>query len=462
MDLAPLPGGVPKRTLVAASTDEGAVTVISKCASAPKWTLQGRRRSRLTRSDSCPGPGEYDVSRARARSRRGPSFGRAPPKRNTGRLAVPETPSPGPVYNVSQAGASHVRGGAIGERVTARRRDDSAPGPAEYRLGSTLARSGPNLGQMAPRRRQHTEGPPLLFPNRPSSAPPSWSFGKCRRAVSDSAAGTAEVGDVAGAVQFMPPSTLRSSPAAHCDMAPRRAEHGGMFEVRPEPATYMIPSSTLGAHAHEFSKAMRPTSAPLRGPTGSTMGPGCYDPPMPAAPRVKGATAWHPRHQDQPVSHPSNPGPGSYDASMPRQRPRSATIPRAERAVSSRRAPDDNLGPAHYNVRVGLRHAGRRGPRFAAHGGSTRRPIEGLGPAGPGPGAYERRLADRARACSIGKSQRPEPGAGIANAPGPGAYDAPTDVCTRGCTIPSEERMPDNLDNGSPGPGYYKAYSSFR
>lgn len=471
----------------------GRLTVLGGCPSAPSWTLPGKPPAASWARNSCaPGPGTYSLKPS-VQVGGGSSFGKHPGSitHSVGegsKVGVLGGDSPGPVYN-TRPNVNKQRGGDIG---AGKRFSEDAirqqPGPGEYPLTSTLSQAGvaiPAGGRTSGRPRS---APPrlqlLLPPSRaaPRSTPPKWSIGTSIRPPLGGHGG----GNDHDASHYNLPTTLGGGAASlRAGSVPPVL---GEWEIRPEPATYYPCSARSNHTAGGFARATRPTSAPaVRDPSGT--GPGSYTvasqrdvhgtPLIRArsAEALKGAAMRRARTG-------SNPGP-KYDIARALSRQQVTVRPAFSIGRGSRPSPCNTSaapGPGKYGLppdrcttnsrpsyapRFGKRRAaggklggGAREARYAAR--HATKPW-------PSPGSYDPQRPGSQTAVVIGTGRRRPLAVGSSSAPGPGHYGAPPiektthGSCINGISMAKGERGADGkLKPGDfPGPGYYKAYSSF-
>lgn len=424
---------------------DGEVTILSHAAASPKWTISNRNEGKDVK-DSIPGPGSYIVH-DNSIGQKGPNFGKAPrhshPEHNE------EGPGPAPAQDPS-SGRQHVPGGVIGNRLSERRKDsEDTPGPGEYELRSTLRSSGTRMGPE-----------PSM---RPSSAPqscslknlehfggtaPCWSFPvseRERKPSSEPKLFTTE--------QLEPRSTLRSSPAAWCNTA--SVPKLDRFEVRPDPATYMIPTEPP-QRAHRIPKAQRPVSAPSGQRGSDRVGPGSYntnpDRQSNRAPSLGSKT------RRTRFEQPDGPGPAVYNGHAGSGSGPSFSIGKSNReSLALKTTPNGGYNEL-YSDRQSMTHT-LSGPRLP---GRTDRSPSKPGNNTPGPGSFDVPKKRPQRVCSFGSAARWKSGYGNGG-PGPASYKTEKNGCfsSQGCGMPKSKREYPPKEDRSPGPGYYKAYSSF-
>lgn len=476
--------------------DRGSLTVLASCPSAPGWTMPGRNAAR-TRPSTAPGPGDYNLGIAqRGQGQRGVSWGKPPGSGSSSgsqaaaRLATKCVTSPGPTYDTRNARSVSIRGGTVGKSLRALAvLEELRPGPGEYSLASTLSQAGVGIGQ--PRVRPSSAPPRLqvLFPPpRPSSASsqPKWSIGNSVRPPIN---GRSEEDNSCGELYAFP-TTLSAHPAASCRAGSQPPELG-RWEMRPDPATYSArnPFSTI---AVGFTRAARPSSAP---PVGrqqeqEPVGPGSYTPH--SGPSVTGTPLIRSRSAGalkDPRRQWRIPGPSEYDVGTARDRSTQQVGPRPSFSIGQAKRPPAGSGasaapgPGKYGLppdRCTTTCRPTRGPRLPARrragppvgGGRCEARIAARrAPHGPGPGSHSPpipRGPRRAATFGTGPCRPSPPPAGCA--PGPD-YGPPSeftdDVCKgvrRGISMAKGERTADlelKKQIGLPGPGAYKAYSSF-
>lgn len=453
---SPGSGHVPVTQLRAGSGGQKNVTVKSGCRSAPKWSLGGRSQ-RKEFTAKTPGPGAYSLQSG-SRSG-GVSWGKPTRPSSAGRLSVQSTSSPGPIYDTSVSG--NVRGGAIGRRGR-REENCSTPGPGDYSLPCTLSRSGLNMGPLVPSGRGSCRvkggGDVLdLTPTRPTSAPPSWSFGTGHRPPLNAGMG------VGAGELYVPPSTLAQGRAASLSGC-KSASVMGQSEMRPDPGTYAVNQSTL-SNGCRFGKAARPGSAPGRR---QNVGPGSYDMPVQ---KSRGTGALASKMQRGSIASSAAgavPGPGSYDPDKQGSFARGGSMAKAVRpgdaAVhSSGHREGGDPGPGEYGVPDNGRELGTGGgPRLPVRISSsftkaTEKDLE------PGPGHYDTAAKGQGakRAATMGTSKRPPLAVGSTTPDTPAAYDVASTFGTKAVTMTKGHRPSECGEASRPGPTDYAVYGSF-
>eukprot|EP00929_Paragymnodinium_shiwhaense_P054570 TRINITY_DN27358_c0_g1_i1.p1 TRINITY_DN27358_c0_g1~~TRINITY_DN27358_c0_g1_i1.p1 ORF type:complete len:509 (-),score=59.84 TRINITY_DN27358_c0_g1_i1:52-1578(-) len=474
----------------------GSLTILSACSHAPRYSLGRKWGGRRSQSAAAaPGPGAYDVdaAAAKARRQRGPNFGKPGRRRSSGRMGVVTTPSPGPAaYNVSstvgkpaaaldgQPARPPPRSSSQGRTGGSPVKSDG-PGPGSYHMPSTLSSGGINMGPLlCSRSRKPPEletAPPQARLQRSSSAPtmrptsaPAYSFGTASRPALNKGNG-----GESDAMPYMPPSSLRTTPAASCRAG--SVPTFTSYEVRPEMGTYEVNQSTLGARSSSFSRAARPTSAPVTGKK-DALGPGAYGAPI-VARSESGGCAGLRSTSKRPGLHKTNdaPGPGAYQVGehIEQNGGPCFSIPKANRpapgdskSASMREGGDP--GPGEYGVpmlpgekRMG---EGTRGPRLPQRIDTVVARCRSAGRSrkedgGPGPGSAPL-PASPSKAVPFSQASRfpsrPKSACDVA----PMSQDA--DKCIYGSDgVSFTKGLRPPLNEGAaegPGPGYYKPYSS--
>lgn len=469
-----------ERLAPGASVPSGDITCISSCPSAPRWTIPGRHSTGSIKKADGPGP-KYKIDMPR--SSQGPRFGTKTAGSSSGRILVIPSESPGPAqYDTIGAKPKHIRGGAVGQDNRTRSPTKvNTPGPGSYANHSTLNQGGTAMGQ-APLKRGFN-GPSSDSPEarrgfyttkRPTSAPPSWSFGTGKRMGHRDVAGDPPL--------YNPPSTLSGKSSASCRNGAVPPDSSA-FEVRPDPTTYCAekPDCPL---AQSFPRAARPMSAGPGAVASTKVGPGSYPNSSAAHISTLSALVCSTKIASPTKSRPqsghaeSAPGPGAYSDVLPRRKQIAFGFGRASRDPGPPRPRDIGPGPGSYGGPSGPNRpsssSSRLGPRLPsrkdASSGSTR---SRASPApdseqAPGPGAHDPvpvasplhhsgwTFGTSGRTAS---RQKLEPGPGAYNpAPLGGAMNTSAPRFTQS----QIERSADLSASGlGPGPGAYKAYSTF-
>lgn len=477
-----------ERVAPAAYNPSGDMTCISSCPSAPRWTISGRHSTGSINKvdrDSGPGP-KYKIDVPR--SSRGPRFGTRTVDSSGGRTifgAASESPGPAQYDTRRAKEPKHIRGGVVGQdnRVRSAAKANT-PGPGSYANHSTLNQGGTAIGQAQVNRGSHFSGPGSDSPEarrgfyttqRPTSAPPSWSFGHGKRRGQRDIAGDAPL--------YNPPSTLSGRAAASCRNGAVPPDSSA-FEVRPDPSTYCTdkPDASI---AQSFARATRPMSAgPL---TSSNVGPGSY--PKSSAAHISTMTSLvcstkiaTSHSQSRLPSGPVElaPGPGAYNVT-PGRKQTAFGFGKAPRTPGAPPPSAVGPGPGSYGGSSGPTRpssAGSgRGPKFASRKDAPSAAARGrASPApsvevSPGPGSHDLAAAPCHHSgwtFGTGGRTASRQQEVVADKPGPGAYNpapsggALSTSTTRFTRSQMMERSAELSASGlGPGPGAYKSYSAF-
>mmetsp|Transcript_5725 Transcript_5725/g.10283 ORF Transcript_5725/g.10283 Transcript_5725/m.10283 type:complete len:513 (+) Transcript_5725:64-1602(+) len=473
---------------------EGAITVLSACASAPRYTLAGRWKEGK-QNGSTPGPAQYNVEAAEEATRGARWRSMSIPKAGLEDLhaaSAEETPGPG-FYTGSDGG--RIKGGVIPRTGRASDLEESStPGPGAYepppsclsekggaKLGdfpvppASLMRARPASAPPGGRRRESSVSnmstTTVKLESKTPGAVPGYSIGNAKRPPINSGSS----GDVGP--EYMPPSTLRSTGASCRNGNVPRGFND--LELRPGPFTYSpeMPAHIMSAPSQSFTRYKRPTSAPVV--RSDDPGPGSYNVPALPSKGCKSLDGGLKKRIPDAVD-PGLPGPGDYETRLSTKQGggNETTFPRAQRETASAGHTTAAVARRAQIVREAMRssaaqagHAsssvGRRGPRLSKQRLAPKLEIRGKKNGHPGPGQFNLALPTGGRQCCIiGSGPRMAPLKKDEGGPGPGSYstDILSQKSTKGGKLRPRSASAGRLsrsESTGPSPQEYKVYSCF-